>query len=89
VKSATAAGFDDDVSAGRMLQHGFRASVRRSQTWLTSTPSGTWMFTRPGDQNHICAHVVRGFRDGVSHLAAGAIADIADGVDGFARGSPQ
>ena len=37
-----------------------------------------------GDQRHCRAAVAGGFGDGEAHLAAGAVADVADGVDRFA-----
>src|SRR5438067_11257637 len=40
---------------------------------------------RPAYQDHARAHVKRGFREGVSHLTAGAVADVTHRINWLSR----
>ena len=79
-------GLDDDGGLGKKLEHGvahffggfdsrnFGGARRSERGWAA-------------DQKYARTTAQRGFGQGVSHAAAGAVGEIADGINLFARGT--
>ena len=85
-KSATAAAPMTTVASGRCSM----TAARISSALVTGTkaqPAGGVQRSGRGDQDDLRAALVGGLGEGVAHLAAGAVAEEADGIDRLAGAS--